>query len=199
MPSGDGPADRDLVQRLAELVAAAPWLLDALRAVRTLALPQAAIGAGTLRNLVWDRLHGRTPLPWPESDVDVVFFDPVDLRAERDAAAQAELAARLPALRFEVTNQAAVHLWFEACFGEPVAPLSSLAEAVASWPETATAVAVRLEPDDALTVIAPLGLEDLFAGIVRHNPVRCSAEHFHARVAAKRLAERWPLLRFVPA
>jgi hypothetical protein len=79
-----------------------------------------------------------------------------------------------------VTNQAAVHLWFERYFGHAVPPLASLEEAVASWPEYATCVGLRLEANDAITVIAPHGLEDLFGLLVRRNPVRVSVETYRA-------------------
>jgi uncharacterized protein len=41
--------------------------------------------------------------------------------------------------------------------GGPVEPLMSIADAVATWPETATAVAVRLSHDGEVEVCAPLG------------------------------------------
>jgi uncharacterized protein len=40
---------------------------------------------------------------------------------------------------WEAKNQAAVHLWYERRFGQAVGPLTSIAEAVATWPETVSA------------------------------------------------------------
>ncbi|WP_228125186.1 nucleotidyltransferase family protein [Candidatus Methylospira mobilis] len=51
----------------------------------------------------------------------------------------------------------------------PVAPLLSLEEAVASWPEYATSVDLTLEADNSIKIIAPRGLKDLFAMVVRRN------------------------------
>jgi len=186
------PAER----RLAELALATPWFAAALRAVRELGLPAWCIGAGAVRNLVWDALHAH-PVPSALADVDVAWFDSADLSAERDAALQRRLSALLPGTPWEVTNQAAVHLWFEDLFGHPVEPLRSLEEAVASWPEYATCVGLRLEPDDRVTVIAPHGLDDLFGCIVRRNPVRVSVETYRERLARKRPALRWPRVRIV--
>lgn len=183
------------------------WLMDALAAVRELGLDQWCIGAGAIRNLVWDALHGHAQ-PSALSDVDVAVFEPLApgpaaeqlARAQaRDAQLQARLQARRPGLPWEVTNQAAVHLWFEGCFGHAVAPLGSLEEAVASWPEYATAVGLRLAADGDLQVIAPLGLDDLFAMRVRRNPRRVSLETYAWRVASKRYAERWPGVQVLPA
>jgi hypothetical protein len=41
-------------------------------AVRSLALPDCWIGAGFVRNAVWDHLHGREPA-FPGTDVDVIW------------------------------------------------------------------------------------------------------------------------------
>jgi hypothetical protein len=41
-------------------------------------------------------------------------------------------------------------------------------------------------------VIAPLGLDDLFAMVVRRNPARVSLATYRQRVADKRYAQRWP-------
>lgn len=190
--------DPDLRLRLIALVRDTPWLMEALGAVRELGLGSWCIGAGAVRNLVWDHLHGK-PVPSRLADVDVAYFDAADLSQAREAALEAHLAARLPGVPWEVTNQAAVHHWFEACFGYPVPPLHSLEEAIASWPEFATSVGVWLRSDDRLEVIAPHGLDDLFAMVVRRNPVRASVEIYRQRVGEKRYAERWPGVQVIPA
>src|SRR4051794_38885435 len=81
--------------RLRALVHADPWLLGALEAVRASGLPHAAVGAGALRDLVWDAAHGRRERP-PPRDLDVAYHDPHDLSAEAEQAADAALRARLP-------------------------------------------------------------------------------------------------------
>jgi uncharacterized protein len=181
---------------LIEIVRATPWLMRALRAVRSVAPPGACVGAGAVRSTVWDVLHGH-PKSSPLADVDVAYFDPTDMSPESEAQCQRYLTELEPDLVWDVANQAAVHLWYARRFGEAAAPLDSLEDAVRSWPETATAVAVRLDGDDTLHVVAPCGLADLFACVVRRNPVRVSASQFRARVQAKRYAERWPRVRVV--
>jgi len=181
------------------------WFLDALRAVRSLGLARWCIGAGAIRNLIWDELShnsaasGWTSCPSPLSDVDVAYFDSSDLSSQRDAALQALLHARLPGVPWEVTNQAGVHQWFAASFGHAVAPLASLEQAIATWPEYVTAVAVSLRDDDTMEVIAPFGLDDLFTMTVRHNPLRASVANYRDRLAKKRYAERWPGVTIVAA
>lgn len=178
----------------AQLVAIARgsgWFMRALEAVRALHLKSWCIGAGAVRNLVWDHLHGFGQ-PTALSDIDVAYFDADDLRPETEARLQALLAARAPDVPWEVTNQAAVHLWFEGHFGHAVSALGSLEEAVASWPEYATAVGIVLTEGSAIDIIAPHGLQDLFEIRVQRNPARVSVETYRLRVAQKRYAERWP-------
>ena len=176
---------------LIAIARASTWFMPALEAVRSLQLRSWCIGAGAVRNLVWDHLHGHAT-PSALSDVDVAYFDESDLRAETDHALQARLSVLSPDIPWEVTNQAGVHLWFESHFGHAVPPLRSLEDAVASWPEFATSVGVTLRDDATIEVIAPHGLDDLLSMHVRRNPARVSVETYRKRVAEKRYLERWP-------
>lgn len=182
---------RDLIER-------SPWLVRALGVVRDSGLPDAWIGAGAVRDLVWGERYGDGFDPSSVRDVDVVFFDPADLSRDHDEWATARLVAAWPEPPWEAKNQAAVHTWYPAKFGgDPVAPLRGIAEAVATWPEYATAVAVRLDADDRIGVCAPHGLDDLLDGVWRRNPARASPEVSRRRLARHRPAERWPGVRVV--
>ena len=168
--------------------------MEALEAARAVDPPDWLIGAGAVRTAVWDRLHGfeqRSEL----ADVDLVFFDPADLSPERDREVQAMLAAELPSVPWDAKNQAAVHVWYPAKFGHDVEPLSSSADGVATWPETATCVAVRLEQDNRLEIIAPYGVDDLLDLVYRRNPARVSVQEYERRLRSKRISERWPRVR----
>jgi hypothetical protein len=180
--------------RVERLLLDCPWLLDVLRAVRAVD-PELWVGAGAVRDVLWDTWYGHGFDPAKVKDVDVVFFDSGDLDGSAEAAVAAALARRLPGVVWDVKNQAAVHLWYERRFGCHVEPLTSIADAVSTWPEFATCVAVRLTGDDRLDVLAPLGLDDLLAGVWRRNPRRVSVEEYRRRLAAKRVPERWPRVR----
>jgi uncharacterized protein len=149
-----------------------------------------------VRSTIWDSLHGYSEA-LPRADVDVAYFEPGDISPQTDATYEQRLAGVEPDLPWEVVNQAGVHVWYEKEFGKAVLPLCSLEEGVASWPETATAVAVWLDADDGVRVVAPLGLEDLLNCVVRRNPARASVSTFRARVEAKRYSERWPRVRVI--
>jgi hypothetical protein len=192
----DTTGQRALEHALTDMVRTSPALMQALVAVRTLGLVDWCIGAGAVRSLVWDRLHG-FQTPTPLSDIDVVYFDAAADPA-RDAELEGRLRRLLPGLRWEVSNQAHIHHWFRRALGQRVAALVSLEDGVATWPEYATCVGVRLNGDGTLAVIAPHGLDDLFALRVRHNDVRAGAEVYRQRVLGKRFAERWPRLSIDP-
>jgi uncharacterized protein len=185
--------------RLRRMVGACDWLARVLTTVRASRLPDAWVGAGTIRDLVWGELYGSGFDPAAVRDVDVVYFDPDDLSRSRDDRATAVLCGAWPEVPWEARNQAAVHTWYADRFGGgPVPPFASVAEAVATWPETATAVAVRLGAAGEIEVCAPLGLADLFAGVWRRNPTRVSLAESRARLARHRPAERWPGVRVIP-
>jgi hypothetical protein len=170
--------------------------MEALRAAREVDPPDWLLGAGAVRTAVSDRLHGYAT-PTPLADVDLVFHDAGDLSREREEAVAEALRAVAPDVRWDVKNQAAVHLWYPAKFGYEVEPLRSSADAVGTWPETATAVAVRLTADDRLEVCAPCGLDDLLGLVHRRNPRRVTVAEYERRLVTKRIAERWPRVRIV--
>lgn len=187
------------VDRLREIVGSCAWLMRVLATVRAAGLPDAWVGAGAVRDVVWGRLYGPGFDPADVNDVDVVFFDPDELSRDRDERATKALADARPDVVWQARNQAAVHTWYHRRFGgAPVRPFASIAEAVATFPETAVAVAVRLDPDGRLDVCAPLGLTDLMAGVWRRNPRRAGLDVSLARLARHRPAQRWPGVRVIP-
>jgi uncharacterized protein len=168
------------------------WLVAARDCCRTDPPIPWAIGAGAVRNLVWDRLTGRRN---PPADVDLAYFDG---SGRLDAASlEACLRERAPEVAWDVKDQALVHNWYERVFGFPVEPLVSLEDAVSTWPENCTCVAVHLRRDGSVGVIAPYGLEDLFGLVLRRNPRRVTEEIFRERLRSKRIVERWPEVRVV--
>lgn len=190
---GAGPVEAtELISRLRR----EPWLLRALDAVAGSGLPDAWVGAGVIRDVVWGQLHGRFD-PADVADIDVAYFDPDYLSKARDVAAQAALAERTTR-PWEATNQAAVHTWYHRYFGgPPVEAFASVHDAVATWPETATCVAVR-QARGGFEICAPHGLGDLLAGIWRANPVRVTTAISLARLARQQGRRWWPAVTVVP-
>ncbi|WP_191908405.1 nucleotidyltransferase family protein [Hypericibacter terrae] len=181
-----GEAQRD---RLLSLIATDEAAMAVLRLVRSLGLPDWAIGAGFLRNRLWDELTGAATCS-PADDIDLLYFDAGDPEGRGEAAIEARLAQARPDLIWQARNQARMHLKN----GDP--PYAGTADAIRYWLETCTAIAVRLEPDDRMSLIAPYGLDDLFALVCRPTPAGLHrAEAYRARVTVKAWHRRWPECR----
>ena len=165
--------------------------MEQLRAARSLALPDWCIAAGFVRNRVWDHLHGISP-PRPLADIDVLYYDAADSDRAREAEFEARLAALIPGTPWQVRNQARMHVW------KNLPQHKSTEDAMLYWLETVTPVGVRLENDDSLTVVAPLGTDDLLNLICRPTAFgRLQRAEYDERIASKRWRELWPKVQFL--
>jgi len=171
-------------------------LMRVMRTMRELDVPDWVIFSGAIYQRVLNHLGDRD-LDYGIKDYDVGYFDASDISYEaEDVVIRRVAAAFEPPLRelVEVRNQARVHVWFEGRFNEPYAPLSSSAEATERFVSPMFAVGVRLQADDRMSIIAPFGLEDLFARRLRPNPNRTSPNF--PRIAASAQA-RWPEIEVI--
>lgn len=161
-------------------------MMGILRTAEELHFSDWLIGAGFVRNKVWDHLHGRSG--GASTDIDLVYFDPNG----KDQKADEELSERISketGLVWEIVNEAYAHTW------NGVPPYTSTEDAIAHWPETATAVGVRLR-DGELALVAPYGIADLMNLTVRPSPLLPDGiELVRQRMAQKRWMEKWPNLK----
>jgi hypothetical protein len=157
-----------------------------LQAARELALPDWALGAGFIRNLIWDHLHCKS-VPTPLNDIDLIYLDSADPAGLKEADHEAWLAARVPGQRWEVRNQARMHQ------RQRVPPFVSSLEALSHWVEVPTCIGVRLRPDGEFEWLAPYGFVPNWSLQVDPNP-RCRQESqvFTDRVKAKGWQLLWP-------
>jgi uncharacterized protein len=181
-----------LRERLTAILRATPPLMRVLSVAHQLGLPDCLVFSGAVYQPVLNHLTGR-PLGYGIKDHDLGYFDSSDLSYEAEDAVICRVKAAFDEpLRsmVEVRNQARVHLWFEAKFGEPYTPpLSCTAQALERFASATFAVGVRLEPDDRLHIEAPFGLADLFTLRLRPNPRRKTVGF--ARTSAD-VRRRWP-------
>ena len=185
-----------LERRLEEIVRSSRSLMQVLETARGLDLPDWLIFSGAIYQRVLNHLTGRD-LDYGIKDYDLGYFDPSDISYEAEDAVIRRVAQAFdPPLRemVEVRNQARVHLWFEGKFGEPYTPLTHTAEALKRFTSATFSVGARLEVDGRLTIVAPFGLEDLFALRLAPNPSR-RTQGF-VRTAASATA-RWPELTVI--
>ncbi|MCL2316207.1 MAG: nucleotidyltransferase family protein [Actinomycetia bacterium] len=186
-PQTDPPSD--LADRLRRVLAGSPLVWEALTRLGVVEIPALWLGAGAICDTVWNHAFGYEP-GHGIKDLDIVYFDATLTTDEetRLAAQVTDLVGGL-GLWADVKNEGTVHTWYAARFGAGIAPYTSLEDAIATWPTTAAAVGVRLE-GDRLDVIAPYGLGDLLAPIVRPNRIQVARRDYEAK--AIRWRGEWP-------
>ena len=179
---------------LFELISKDQSAMLALKAVREIGPPGAYIAAGFVRNRYWDSLYEHQ-VHWPEVDIDVVYYDKSDVSKAKERDFEQGLETYLPTSLWQVRNQARMH-----DFGNH-SPFTDLGDALSHWSETATAVGVRLAENDGFQIVAPFGLDDLYAHILRVTPSmkRHDPMGFETRLAEKRWSVRWPELTVIAA
>ena len=169
------------------------WMMDVLNTAKELHLPDWCICAGFVRSKVWDSIHcfsERTPLP----DVDIIYFDKINLNVAIEKEIEQKLYSIHPNVPWSVKNQARMHL------KNNVAPYTSSTDAISKFPETATAVGIKLDHTDNLRLIAPWGINDLIHVNVKPTPLFQQTpqkmEIFKRRLENKRWHERWKGVKY---
>jgi uncharacterized protein len=176
----------DRGSQIIEIVSSSKWRMGVLRLVEDLGLPDWWIGAGFVRNAVWDYLHEKPMTPL--NDIDVIYFDPERPEPEIDGNLEIELQSRGPKKIWSVKNQARMHL------KNGDEPYESSFDALRHWPETATALAVSLRDSDQVIVAAPHGVDDVFDLVIRPTTPD-KADIARERAEKKRWLTKWPKLR----
>ena len=161
--------------------------MNCLRAARSIDLPDWYLGAGFLRNAIWDHLHHKQEMT-PLNDVDLVYFDPENTSLSYEEKAVESLRIRCPHINWEVRNQARMHMRH----GHP--PYSSTTEGLSYWVEVPTCVGVRLTNDNKLEFAAPYGLEENWSLKVKINPLNPRSALFKERIESKLWLNIWPEL-----
>lgn len=139
------------------------WMMGILKTARALKLPDWWICAGFVRSKIWDTLHGfnvRTEI----EDVDVIYFDPSNLDEVKEKAYEEALKSYSPSTPWSVKNEARMHL------RNNCEPYQSSTDVISKFPETVTALGVKLDSEDNLILTAPCGLQDVVNMIVRPTP-----------------------------
>lgn len=159
----------------------------ALSAAAEMQLPDWCLAAGFVRNLVWDKLHDYSS-PTALNDIDLIYFDPNNVSAERDREIESKLTDRLPVL-WSVKNQARMHQ------RNNDNPYTSTLDAMSYWVEIETAAGAALSESGEIVLLSPFGFEPLFEYTITLNNKRPKPQEFENRITSKRWLEIWPKLR----
>lgn len=164
------------------------WMMDILRSARSLNLPDWWVCAGFVRSKIWDVLHEfneRTPLP----DIDVIYFDPSNVDEGIEKHYENLLKMSHPTIPWSVKNQARMHIVNNDL------PYSSSTEAITKFPETVTALGVKLDEAEKIVMTAPHGIEDVVNFNIRPTPYFSEKEerldYYHQRIFKKNWKSIW--------
>src|SRR5260370_38768863 len=120
------------------------WLGEILERFEEIVLPDSWLVAGAIAQTIWN-LRCEQPAAFGLKDVDLIYFDEQDLSFEAEASHERrlrDLFQHVP-IKLDVKNEARVHLWYEARFGDGIKPYSSSVDRIATVPSTATRVGER--------------------------------------------------------
>jgi uncharacterized protein len=171
-------------QRIIDLVKSDEMRMKALRAVKSLDLPDWLIAAGFVINLIWDSIFNKKT---DINDIDVVYFCQTDVSQERDFYLEKLLCKLEPGFPWSVKNQARMHLKHGHM------PYENTLEAMQFWPEKQTSIGVMLNGED-LIVRHCFDLSLQFSGHIDHNAA-CPIETFQNRISSKGWLKIWPGLQ----
>jgi hypothetical protein len=171
---------------LIDIITKDELIIETLSIVKNLKLNDCWVGAGFIRNKVWDILHEikTTKL----NDIDVVFFDETNVSEKLEKEIEQKLTEINPKVKWSVKNQARMH------FRNNHLKYSNTENAISYWPETATAIAARLDSNDKIEILAPHGLNDLFNLIVKPTP-NFDLIVFQKRINEKQWEKQWRNLK----
>jgi hypothetical protein len=139
------------------------WMMELLTRAQSLKLPDWWICAGFVRSKIWDVLHGfeeRTTIP----DIDVIYYDRTNIEKSVEKENEEALKRLLPTIPWSVKNQARMHSV------NNISPYTSSIDAISRFPETATALGVKLDEGNNVILSAPHGIEDVVKLRVKPTP-----------------------------
>lgn len=173
-------------KNIIELIENDPWMMDILKTVQKLELPDAWVCAGFIRSKIWDTLHDfsvRTKL----NDIDVIYYDPSNIEEEQEKKYERILNGFDSTLPWSVKNQARMHVL------NNFIPYTSSTDGIAHFPETVTALGVRLDEQQKLLLAAPYGVRDVLEMEVFPTPAfqESLKQIYLDRVTRKNWPARW--------
>nr|WP_245402466.1 nucleotidyltransferase family protein [Psychrobacillus psychrodurans] len=163
--------------------------MDILKVAQQLELPDWWICAGFVRSKIWDTLHGyneKTPL----ADIDVIYFNPHNKEESEEKKWEDQLQKLRPNIPWSVKNQARMHRI------NNLPPYKSSEDGISNFPETVTAIGVKLNDQNEIVVVAPHGIVDILQMTVKPVPRFATnkelLEIYEQRIHRKNWHSIWP-------
>lgn len=184
-------SEEDIIQ----IISGDADMMEILRAAKSLDLPDWWVCAGFVRSKIWDTLHGfstSTVL----ADVDVIYFDDQHVDELVEKRLEEKLRTILVDVPWSVKNEARMHVI------NNLPPYLSSIDAISKFPETATALGVKLDEADNVVLTAPWGIKDVLHLEVRPTPPFIENKELTAiyeeRIARKNWQSTWKQVKVYP-
>jgi len=175
-------------QDILNLIQKDEWMMKVLKIAEQQKLKDWVIGAGFVRNKIWDYLHGFKNKEVDTNDIDLVYFDKDGNNKEKDKKLSQQLSDKTK-INWQIKNQFYMHE------KNNLPPYKSTIDALSKWTETATGIGVKIK-NNKLTLVAPNGINDLVNLVVRPSPkFPESIDIIKQRVKDKKWLEKWPKLK----
>lgn len=178
-------------EKIKSLIKEDLWMMDILKSAKTLNLPDWWICAGFVRSKIWDTLHNfkeRTPIP----DIDVIYFDSMIDEVE-EKKFEEKLKIIHSNVPWSVKNEARMHI------KNRMLPYTSSTDAISKFPETATALGVKLDENDNVILTAPYGISDAVNLEVKPTPFFTETKErigiYEERIIKKNWKSTWSKLK----
>ena len=187
-----------LAAQFAGRVLCNPVNAEILRRLPSLGLGDGWLVAGCLVQAVWNAASGQRAAEHVK-DYDLFYFDGDDLSWDAEDRAISRTRAVLADLGIvvDLKNQARVHLWYGERFGAEYPRLTCAQDGIDRFLVAGTCVGLGADASGALRLYAPFGLEDMFYGRLRPNPLSaCEPAAILAKAESYRA--RWPHLTIDP-
>lgn len=169
------------------LIAKDNQMMEVINIAKAQNLPDWYIGAGFARNKIWNVLHN---LDNEITDIDLVYFAPNNTR-QKDEEISKQLKLQTGS-EWQAKNQFYMHEYSN------LQPFKNTSDAISFWPETATAIGIKIKENGKLDLVAPFGVEDLVNLVLRPNKkLRNYKQVFEQRIKSKNWLQRWSKLTVV--
>ncbi|MFB3167612.1 nucleotidyltransferase family protein [Neobacillus sp. 179-C4.2 HS] len=159
-------------------------MMEIITIASTLNLPDWWICAGFVRSKIWDTLHGFNERTETQ-DVDVIYFDNNNLDENYEKDLEKKLVSMMPTIPWSVKNQARMHIIND------LPPYTSSEDAISRFPETVTALGVKLDKENNLVLTAPWGLEDVINLEVKPTPYFTETKELAAIYEQRMIKKNW--------
>lgn len=167
-------------------------MIKILDIISSLPLQDVWLAAGAVRNLIWNHLSGKPGFDY-DTDIDLIFFDP-DMSYEDSLKMEEKVNHRYPDYQWQVKNQCHMHK-----HNPMTAPYQSACDAVSKYPETCTAIAIRLCQND-LEIYAPYGFDAILSFECHPTPYFLANQErmlvYKKRFMQKNWSAKWPKITY---